>query len=158
VENTNLSNPNSASNEISISITGSLNHDPDDHWRYYLTINITNNGQVNITILNINTEVLNVTYIDESFEEWGITGNSTVNQVLGSHLSILFDWKIAEYGFLKEPKIVWAKIDVFFLELENPLTLTFAIPEFPSFFIVPLFTIATLLAVIIYKRKQTSTN
>jgi hypothetical protein len=31
----------------------------------------------------------------------------------------------------------------------------FVVPEFPSFLILPLFMIATLLAVIVYKRKHT---
>jgi hypothetical protein len=37
---------------------------------------------------------------------------------------------------------------------EIALSLDFVIPEFPSFLILPLFMIATLLAVIVYKRKH----
>jgi hypothetical protein len=154
VKDTNPSNWDSASNEVVIGITGFLRHDEDGHWRYYLTINITNNGGVNITLFNIRTEILNVTYVDESFEEWDITGNLTLNQVVGSHSSVLYDWKISEFGFVKEPKIVWAKLDAFILGLENPLTLTFVIPEFPSFLFLSLFIIATLLGVIVYRKKH----
>jgi hypothetical protein len=38
-----------------------------------------------------------------------------------------------------------------------PLMVQYAIPEFPSFLILPLFIIATLLAVIAYRRKNPAT-
>lgn len=140
---------NSIPNEITTEITGFLNQDKDSHWRYYLTINITNNGQNNITLSNIQTEILNVTYANGSFEEWNIKGNLTVNKVLGSHSSILFNWTVTDYGFLQEPKIVWVKLDVFLLGLENPFTSTFAIPELSPFFILPSVMLLTLLTVFI---------
>jgi hypothetical protein len=39
---------------------------------------------------------------------------------------------------------------------EDTLTLDFVVPEFPSFLVLPLFMIATLLAVIVYRRKEIS--
>jgi len=39
-----------------------------------------------------------------------------------------------------------------------PLTVQYVIPEFPSFLILPLFLIATILTVIIYKKKGVKTS
>jgi len=145
---------NSMSNGVVVTISGFLRFDEDDKWRYYATMNITNNGDVSVTISQVRTIILNVTYVDEAFENWNVSGNITVNQVLYPESSLPLGWKITEFGFLKEPKIIWVTLEIFLLGLEDPLTSTFAIPEFLSFLILPLFMIATLLAVIIYKRKH----
>jgi len=130
VENTNLSNSNSTPNEITANITGFLNHDTDGYWRYYLVINVTNNGQNNVTLSNIRTEILNATYVDGSFEVLNLPASLTANKVLGSHSSGLYYLKVTDNGFLNEPKTIWVKQDVFLLGLDNPFTSTFEIPVF----------------------------
>jgi len=146
------SNKNSASSEITCSIYANLTHDQDEQWRYYVTINVTNTGQNNITVLNIETNVLNVTYLDGDFEEWGIQGNATVNQVVSPSSSIFSDWTLTQAGFPKEPKIVWVQLSVYVLGSATPLTKSFAIPELSSLLVFPSAILLTLIAIFIRRR------
>ena len=139
----------------SVSVTGVFRQDEDSKWRCYANITITNSNEENVTLSWIYLNALNVTYVDETSEELGISGNSTVNQVLQPGENITASWTITEFGFYKEPKILWVTVKASILESETPITLTTVIPEFPSFLILPLFMIATLLAVIVYRRKHT---
>ena len=68
-------------------------------------------------------------------------------------------------SFIDNPKVVTLEVDSYSSDwiynidmMPAPWEDPYEIPEFPSFLILPLFMIATLLAVIVYKRKHQTRN
>jgi len=141
-------------NKLLISTIGIFWLDEDDMWRCYTLINITNENEENVTITSVYLNALNVTYVDGTSEELGETESVTINQVLQPSETIDFLCVITTYGFFYQPKILWVTLEVYLLESEKPVTSTVAIPEFPSLIFMPLFMIATLSAVIVYRSKH----
>lgn len=139
--------------DVNVNINGIFRYDDDGKWRCYATITIKNNSYRNVTIRWIYLNAINITYIDDDFEELNISGNETLNYVIQPKQEYSAMYTITEFGFTKEPKIPWVLFKTPILEAYGTITLTTVIPEFPSFLILLLFLIATLLAVIVYRRK-----
>jgi hypothetical protein len=140
--------------DVNVGINGVFRRDGDGKWRCYANITIRNNSYRNVTISWIFLNAINITYIDETFEELNISGNETLNYVIQPEQELSVNWTITTFGFTKEPKILWVLFKTSISEAYGTITLTTVIPEFPSFLITPLFMIATLLAVIVYRRKR----
>ncbi len=139
--------------DVNVDINGIFRYDDDGKWRCYANITIKNNSYRNITIRWIYLNAINITYIDGDFEELDISGNVTLNHVIQPEQEFSVMYTITEFGFTKEPKILWVLFKTPILEAYRTIILTTVIPEFPSFLILPLFLIATLLAIIVYRRK-----
>jgi len=135
-------------------IDGIFRKDDDDKWRCYVNTTIRNRCHKNVTILWIYLHAINITYVDETFEELNILGNETINGVIQPEQELSKSWKLTAFGFSKEPKFLWVLFKAPILEAYGAITQTTVIPEFPSFLILPLFMIATLLAVTVYRRKH----
>jgi len=65
-----------------------------------------------ITIGWLYLRIVNVTYIDESFERWSVSNNSTFNQNIEPNKSLYVRYGISEYGFEKEPKVLNFEIQI----------------------------------------------
>ena len=82
--------------EFSASVTGSVREDEDDRWRCYANITITNNEEVNGTLSWVYVNALNITYVDETSEELGVSGNYTMNLLLQPGENLVLNWTITE--------------------------------------------------------------
>jgi len=140
--------------DINVDINGIFRYDDDGKWRCYANITIKNNSYRNVTIRWVYLNAINITYTDETFEELNIPRNETLNYVIQPEQELSVNWNITAFGFTKEPKILWVLFKTPISEAYGTITLTTVILEFPSFLILPLFMIATLLAVIVYRRKR----
>lgn len=140
--------------EFSTSTIGSFKRDDDNKWRCYGNTKLTNANEDNVTLSWMCLSAINLTYVDNTFQELDISGNITLNRVLQSDEEPTFHWNLTEFGFDKEPKLLWVMQEFCFSDFEDYITLVSAIPEFLPLLILPLFMIATLLAVIAYRRKQ----
>jgi hypothetical protein len=118
--------------DINVNVNGFFRKDYDGKWRCYANVTIENNSYKNVTLYWVYLKAINITYIDETFEELDISGNETINYVLQPQQGLFFSWTITEYGFTKEPKIVWILLQTPIFEAYETVTLTIAIPEFPS--------------------------
>lgn len=118
--------------QVDIAATGVFREDEDNRWRCYANIIITNHNEENITLLWIYVNALNITYVDESSSELGISENHTANRVLQPKESIIMNFMITTLGFDKEPEILWVTLKASFLELETPTILTTTIRTLPT--------------------------
>jgi hypothetical protein len=143
--------------DVKVDVNGVFRKDGDGKWRCYANITIVNNSYRNVTLRWIYLKAINITYIDETFEELDISGNQTLNFVIQPEHEFSLSWSITEYGFTKEPKILWVLLQTPILEAYGTITLTTVIPEFPSMLILLLFMIAALAATV-YKRKNNNFN
>jgi len=141
----------SASN-IDVFVTGSFRYHQDGKWRCNVNVTIVNNMDEPVMIPWICLYVLDVTYVDDTFEELNIPINNTVNIAMASMSSRTFYWNVTESGFDKEPKALSVEGKVH-TDIGDYISWVI-IPEFPSLLILPLFMTATLLAVILYRRKH----
>ena len=141
--------------DVRVDINGIFRKDDDGKWRCNVNITIRNESPRNVTIPWIYLNTINITYVDETFEELGISGNETMNYVIQAEQELSVGWSTTAYGFTKEPKNLWVLFKTPISEAYGTITLTLVIPEFPLMLILPLFMIATLLTVIIYRRKHT---
>jgi len=137
--------------EVNVGINGVFRRDGDGKWRCYANITIRNNSYRNVTISWIFLNAINITYTDETFEELNISGNETLNHVIQPEQELSLEWTITEYGFTKEPKILWVLFKTPISEAYGTITLTTVIPEFPSAMVLTLFIILTSLAVALIK-------
>jgi hypothetical protein len=86
---------------------------------FNLTAIMRNIQASSVTIGWIYLEVVNVTYVDGTFETWNIWSNSTVSQSIGYGKVLYVAYGISEYGFEKEPKLVNLNIQVRVSDPEN---------------------------------------
>jgi hypothetical protein len=139
--------------DFPVLVTGYFRLDIDSKWRCYGNATITNDYEENITIRWIHINAINVTYIDDTHEEIGVSENRTINQILLPGNSLTTSWILTAYGFDKEPKIMCVEFKSSVAEFQNQIMSVAMIPEFPLFLILPLFIMVTLLSVLIYRRK-----
>jgi hypothetical protein len=144
------------------SVSGMFKLDNDSKWRCYTNTTIINDYTQDVTIGWIFANATNVTYVDDTFEELGITGNETVNQVIPSGAQHTWQWTLTAIGFDKEPKNLSLEFKASVLGFENQISSASVIPEFASLTMVTVFMMVTLLAVIIVRkgleRKVTEIN
>ena len=148
-----------ADNTIDISTSAVFTRDEDTLWRCYANITIQNNYDGSLTLMWVSILYINVTFVDETFEQLaGVPGhNVTLNPplVLKTKDKFAFTLVATDSGFDKEPEIIWIYLASSFFEASNPLNAVISlVPEFPSSLVLPLFMITTLLTVIFYKRKR----
>jgi parallel beta-helix repeat protein len=97
------------------------------------------NGTIGFCRMTLPNDILNSTsYHIGTWTQW-MNGNLTISKVLGSngtHTTLYFTYEVPNPLPFPEFEII-------------------IIPEFPSFLILPLFFIATLLAAIVYRKKNT---
>jgi len=148
-----------ADSAVDISTLGVFKRDEDTLWRCYANITIQNNYDGNLTLMWVSILYINATFLDETSEQ--LTGraghNITMNPplVLKPKDKFVFTLVATDSGFDKEPKIVWIYLSSSFFEASNPLDAVLSlVPEFPSLLVLPLLMIATLLTVIVYRRKR----
>jgi len=141
--------------EVAVDIDGAFRKGQDGRWRCHTNITIINNSHKGITILWAYLNAINITYVDQETQKLDISANETLDRLVQPEQSFSMSWNITVLGFTKEPKILWLHFETPILEAYGTVALTESIPEFPSFLILPLFMIATLLAVIAYRRKHT---
>jgi hypothetical protein len=139
--------------DIEGAINGSFKKDDDGKWRCYANLTIRNHSHKNVTIYWVYLNAINITYVDETFEELNIPGNETTNFVIQPEQEFSMNWTLTAYGFTKEPKTLWVLFKTPILEAYETITLTAIIPQFPSFLVLPLFMIATLLVVACMQQK-----
>jgi hypothetical protein len=140
--------------DVNIDIDGIFREDSDDKWRCYTNITIRNNSYRNVTIPWVYVNAINITYIDETFEALDISGNETLNFVLQPQQEFSLTWTITEFGFTKEPRILWILFKTPIIEAYGTITLIEPIPEFPSTMILPLLMLTTLIATILLRKKR----
>jgi len=136
---------------------GTFSLDADGKWRCNAVIRINNTSEGNITLMWAYFDVINITYIDETSErmDFRISNFTFEDQILKPGGICEMDVWFTKAGFKKEPKIIWCQLASHYLEHEFSVISIFSIvPEFPSILILPLFMIATLLAVIVYRKKH----
>jgi len=102
--------------------------DEEGKWRYDVNTTIMNNNQENIAVSWVYLNALNVTYVDETSEDLGISANHTVNEMLQPEETLTENWDILKVGFDKEPKFFWIAFKAFFMELKDSVTLYTVIP------------------------------
>jgi len=137
-----------------IEMSGIFRYDFDGRWRCGLDLTIVNDNPEPLLICWIYLNVTDVTFIDDTYEEPNSPINDTYAFGIFPYSSRTISYNLTEAGFDKEPKelhvdcqvltdrgLLWGSQNI--------------IPEFPSFLILPLFMIATLLAVIVFRRKRT---
>lgn len=142
---------------IDASIPAVFRYDGDGKWRCYANITIQNISEENITLMWVSFNLINITFVDETSEDLSdLAGyNFTDHLTLKPRDKFFLDAKITEFGFYKEPRIIWIRLGSSFLEATSPLIAVLPIvPEFPSFLILSLLMIATLLAVIAINKKM----
>jgi len=139
--------------DVKLNINGVFKKDYDGKWRCYANVTIINNSYRNVTLRWVYLKAINITYIDETFEELDISENETINYVLQPRQGLFFSWTITEYGFTKEPKIVWILLQTPIFEAYETVTLTIAIPEFPS--ISALLMLMILLTTVLFCKMDT---
>jgi hypothetical protein len=140
--------------DVNVGINGIFREDSDDKWRCYTNVTIRNNSYRNVTIPWFYVNAINITYIDETFEALGISGNETLNFVLQPQQEFSLTWTITEFGFTKEPRILWILFKTPIIEAYGTITLIEPIPEFPSTMILPLLTLTTLIATGLLRKKR----
>jgi len=144
---------------IDISISAVFKRDQDTMWRCYANVTIQNTYSENMTLMWVSVLYINATFVDGTSEQLtGVAGgNITLNPsiVLKPEDKCTLGVVATDSGFNKELKIVWIYLTTSFFEISKPLAGAFPlVPEFPSLLILPLLFTATLLAVIVYKRKH----
>jgi len=140
--------------DVRVDVDGFFRKDVDDKWRCHANITIENNCLTNITISWVYLNAIKITYTDDTFEELDIEGNETLDLLIQPQMKLSINWTITTFGFTKEPKNIWVLVKTPISEAYGTITLTKVIPEFPSLIILTLFMTATLLTVIVYKRKH----
>ncbi len=148
-----------ADNTVDISTLAVFKRDEDTLWRCYANITIQNNYSGNLTLMWTSVLFINVTFVDETFEQLtGVPGhNVTLNPplVLKPKDKFVFSLVAIDSGFDKEPEIVWIYLFSSFFEASTPLGAVISlVPEFPSSLVLPLLMIATLVTVIVYRRRR----
>jgi len=139
--------------DLKVNINGSFKEDNDGKWRCYTNITIKNNSYRNVTISWVYLNAINITYIDETFEELNISGNETLNYVIQPEQEFSVRWTITTFGFAKEPKILWVLFKTPISEAYATITLTTVIPEFSIITLLALFIIMSMLVAIFWKEK-----
>ncbi len=148
-----------ADNTVDISTSAFFTRDEDTLWRCYANITIQNNYNGNLTLMWVSILYINVTFVDETFEQLaGVPGhNVTLNPplVLKPKDKFAFTLVATDSGLDKEPEMIWIYLISSFFEASNSLnTVISLVPEFPSSLVLPLLVITTLLAVLFYRRKR----
>jgi len=139
--------------DVKVGIDGFFRKDDDGKWRCYANITIKNKSYRNVTIQWVYLNAINITYIDETFEDLNIQGNETLNFVIQPEQELSANWTITTFGFTKEPKILWLLFKTPISEAYGTITLTTVIPEFPVITLLPLFIIMTTLVAIFWSKK-----
>ncbi|MGB9693757.1 MAG: hypothetical protein ACPLYF_02830 [Fervidobacterium sp.] len=138
--------------DVKVNINGVFRKDDDGKWRCYANITIINNSYRNVTLRWIYLKAINITYIDETFEELDISGNETLNYVIQPEQELSLSWTVTEYGFTKEPKILWVLLQTPILEAYGTITLTTVITEFPSISALLMLILSTLVIILAKRR------
>jgi len=138
--------------DINVDINGIFRHDDDGKWRCYTNMTIKNNSYRNVTLSWIYLKATNITYTDETFEELNISGNETLNYVIEPEHELSLSWTMPEFGFTKEPKILWVLFKTPISEAYETITLTAVIPEFPPFLILPILMVLSIFAGILRRK------
>jgi len=119
-----------------------------DRWRAILNVTLTNNADTTIHIPWMYVNFFNVTYVDNSFEDMGITGNFTTNYVIYPTQRHLVSITFTEYGFDKKPLVIEYEIRFYIAEAKDFLRIYTEkgapIPEFQAPIVL---LILTLIAV-----------
>jgi len=134
---------------IDVYIPAVFKYDEDGRWRCYANITIQNLSEENITLSWVCVSLINITFVDETSEELSdLAGyNFTVNLKLKPGNKFILHMTATEFGFDKEPKIIWIRLESSYLEATKSVTMILPIiPEFSSILILLLFMMATLLA------------
>jgi hypothetical protein len=147
-----------ADSTVDISTLAVFKRDEDTMWRCYANITIQNNYSGNLTLMWTSVLYMNVTFVDETFEQLtGVAGhNITLDPplVLKPKDKFVFGIVATDSGFVREPRIIWIYLSSSFFEAMSPLDAVLSlVPEFPSLLVLPLLMIATLLTIIVYRRK-----
>ena len=136
-------------------IAASFEQDQGGRWRAFVNVTVTNDYTSNVTLNWIQMTTVNVTYIDDSFENLGISGGG--NLTLGNRLApgdlIVGSWGVPGLqGFSKEPKNLGVVVELSVQGFENRVTPFLIVPEFPSFLPVLLIMVVTLMTMILRKK------
>jgi len=139
--------------DVNVDINGVFRKDDDDKWRCNVNTTIRNDSPRNVTISWVYLNIINITYVDETFEELGISGNETINYLIQPEQEVLIGLNVTEWGFTKEPKTLWVLFKTPILEAYETITLITVIPEFPTWPSMLLTLIVITATIVLYKRR-----
>ncbi len=102
-------------------------------WFVVAVLVVQNTGRISFSMTQIGFEVINVTYVDESSENWGIHGSGWLNVTLSpGESSAPLSINISELGFDKEPKAVFVRVGVFIPDVGENMTVVIRLRPQPT--------------------------
>ncbi len=99
---------------------------------------------------------INVTFVDETFEELDISGNETLNCVIQPEQEVSIGWTVTESGFTKEPKNLWMLSRTPITEAYRTITVTRMVPEVQSTLTLLFLLVATSIIAILTRKRRTN--
>ena len=146
--------PRTTEADFTVDISTETEFKQNGRWRVYANLTIRNICEVNITIQWVSIDLVNITLVDESFEDLSdLRGfNFTMDPPLRlqpGYAITLPPINATAFGFELKPKVMWVELRSSYLEAKVPLIVVLPlVPEYPSLWILTLFTITSLTVVL----------